>query len=79
MLKNNPVDKPIHYVGELGLEVELVLRNFLPRYTDAYVAHRVASAIEYLLRSPLKNGKQDIEKARYNLGQALDHLESQND
>ena len=71
---NNMVDKPNHYIGDLGLEVETVLRNFIPRYEDAYVAHRVASAIEYLLRSPLKNGTQDLEKASYNIQQALEHL-----
>ena len=67
------VDKPKHYIGELGLEVELVLRNFLPRYEDSYEAHRVGSAIEYILRSPFKNKTQDIEKAIYNLQQLLDH------
>ena len=74
---SNPdmVNKPNHYIGEYGLEVEDVLRNFIPRYTDPYVGHRVASAIEYLLRSPLKNGQQDIEKARKNLDQALGYME----
>ena len=66
------VHSPNHYIGEYGLEVEEVLRNFLPRYVDSYVAHRIGSAIEYLLRSPLKNGKQDLEKAKYNLEQALE-------
>ncbi|HKM45060.1 MAG TPA: DUF3310 domain-containing protein [Dysgonamonadaceae bacterium] len=72
--ESNMVDKPNHYIGDLGLEVETVLRNFIPRYEDAYVAHRVASAIEYLLRSPLKNGTQDLEKASYNIQQALEHI-----
>lgn len=71
----NTVDKPKHYIGDHGLEVEDVLRNFIPRYENPYVAHRIASAIEYLLRSPLKNGKEDIEKARYNLTQALMYIE----
>ncbi len=57
------INKPKHYVGIGGLEVEEVLRNFIPRYVDAYQGHRVASAIEYLLRAPLKNEEQDIEKA----------------
>ena len=69
------VNQPNHYIGEYGLEVEDVLRNFIPRYTDPYVGHRIASAIEYLLRSPLKNGQQDIEKARKNLDQALVYME----
>ena len=28
------VNKPNHYIGEHGLEVEEVLRNFLTRYTN---------------------------------------------
>ena len=75
---NDVVKQPSHYIGEQGLEVEEVLRNFIPRYENAYVAHRVGSAIEYLLRSPLKNGKQDLEKARYNLDQAINHIEGEN-
>ena len=73
--KEDIVKQPNHYIGDNGLEVEEVLRNFIPRYENAYVAHRVASAIEYLLRSPLKNGRQDLEKARYNIEQALQHLD----
>ena len=65
------VKQPNHYIGEYGLEVEEILRNFLPRYENSYVAHRIGSAIEYLLRAPLKNGKQDLEKAKYNIEQAL--------
>lgn len=69
------VNQPNHYIGEYGLEVEDVLRNFIPRYTDPYVGHRIASAIEYLLRSPLKNRRQDIEKAGKNIQQALAYLD----
>lgn len=72
---NNAVNKPNHYIGDYGLEVEEILQNFMGRYEDSYVAHRVASTIEYLLRSPLKNGKQDIEKAQYNLKQALEYID----
>lgn len=72
--KPNMVDKPSHYIGINGLEVEEVLRNFIPKIKDPYVAHRVASAIEYLLRHPEKNGNQDIEKAGKNLDQALEYI-----
>lgn len=65
------VRKPKHYVGEQGLEVETVLQNFIPRYENSYVGHRVSSAIEYLLRAPLKNGKEDIAKAKENIEQIL--------
>ena len=73
--QSDPVNQPNHYIGEYGLEVEDVLRNFIPRYTDPYVGHRIASAIEYLLRSPLKNRRQDIEKAGKNIQQALAYLD----
>ena len=66
---NDIISKPSHYIGINGLEVEQILAEFLPRFTDGYEAHRVGSAIEYLLRSPLKNGDQDIEKAGQNIEQ----------
>lgn len=70
---NDIISKPSHYIGINGLEVEEVTQNFLPRYTDGYVSHRVGSAIEYLLRAPLKNGLEDIEKAKENLQQIIDY------
>ena len=69
---NDKVNSPKHYIGEKGLEVEEVLRQFLPRYQNAYVAHRIGSAMEYLLRSPLKNGKEDLKKAIKNIELALE-------
>ncbi|MEG0552033.1 MAG: DUF3310 domain-containing protein [Carnobacterium sp.] len=66
---NDIISKPSHYIGINGLEVEQILAEFLPRFTDGYEAHRVGSAIEYLLRSPLKNGEEDIEKAGQNIEQ----------
>lgn len=41
----NTVNKPSHYIGVNGMEVEEVLQNFLPKYKDPYVSHRVGSAI----------------------------------
>lgn len=70
----NNVEKPRHYQGILGLMVETVLRNFIPRYKNTYIAHRVGSAVEYLLRAPLKNGVEDIKKAHRNLGMLLEEL-----
>ena len=74
-LINDTVNKPNHYIGINGIEVEEVLVGFIPRYEDSYVAHRVSSAIEYLLRSPLKNGLEDLKKAHKNIGQALEYLD----
>ena len=72
------VNKPKHYVGVQNLEVETVLENFLPKITDGYVAHRIGSAIEYILRHPEKNGRQDLEKAKKNLEQIFSYLEETN-
>ena len=77
--QSDPVNKPNHYVGIQGLEVETVLQNFIPRYTDSYEAHRIASAIEYLLRSPLKNGTEDVKKAKKNIEQVLSYRETLNE
>lgn len=74
--QTNNITKPSHYIGIHGLEVEEVTRNFLPRYTDGYVSHRVGSALEYLLRSPLKNELEDIKKAKRNLEQVIAYEES---
>lgn len=73
--ENDMVNTPKHYLGLEGLEVEDVLMNFIPKYDDGYVAHRVSSAIEYLLRAPEKNGIEDIKKAKKNLEQALRHIQ----
>jgi len=70
---SNNITKPNHYIGIHGLEVEEVTQNFLPRYTDGYVSHRIGSAIEYLLRAPLKNGIEDIKKAKENLEQIIEY------
>ena len=69
------VDKPRHYIGDTGIEVNEVLKDFLPRYRDAFVAAKVADAIEYLLRAPFKNGTEDIAKAQKCLEVANDYIE----
>ena len=71
------VNKPKHYIGVHGLEVETVLENFLPKITDGYVAHRIGSAIEYILRHPEKNGRQDLEKAKKNLEQVFSYWDEE--
>lgn len=72
---NDIISKPSHYIGINGLEVEQILAEFLPKIEDSYVAHRVGSAIEYLLRSSEKNGMQDVEKAGQNIEQIKRYLD----
>ena len=59
------VKHPLHYRGEHGLEVREVHKNFVPKYTKygGIVASDVKDAIKYILRAPLKNGVEDIDKA----------------
>lgn len=59
------VKHPSHYQGEHGLEAREVHENFVPKYTKygGIVASDVKDAIKYILRAPLKNGVQDIDKA----------------
>lgn len=73
--KTETVNKPSHYIGVNGMEVEEVLREFLPKIKDGYVAHRVGSAVEYLLRHPEKNKEEDILKAGQNIKQITDYNE----
>lgn len=68
---NDIISKPSHYIGINGLEVEQILAEFLPKIEDSYVAHRIGSAIEYLLRSSSKNGDEDIKKAGQNIEQII--------
>lgn len=77
-LTKDMVNSPHHYIGDQGLEVESVLFNFIPRYKDGYVAHRISSATEYILRAPLKNKIEDLKKAKKNIEQALEYLEQTN-
>jgi len=78
--QNNPqidvVTKPSHYIGINGLEVEQILEEFLPKIEDSYVAHRIGSAVEYILRAYSKNNLQDIKKAKRNLEQVIAYEES---
>lgn len=67
----NTVNKPSHYIGVNGMEVEEVLQNFLPKINDGYTAHRLGSAVEYILRSSEKNGLEDLKKAKRNLEQVI--------
>lgn len=71
----NTVNKPSHYIGVNGMEVEEVLQNFIPKYKNSYTGHRVSSAVEYLLRAPDKNGLEDLKKARANLDQVINYEE----
>ena len=62
------VNHPEHY--NYG-EIEII--DFIDQVSEHYnpvVAVHIANAIKYLSRAPHKNGKEDIEKARWYIERA---------
>lgn len=63
------VNKPKHYKGAHGLEVQEIIENFVP---DPYSAH-FKDAVKYLLRHMNKGKpKQDLEKCRYYVNKMIE-------
>ncbi|MCJ1774666.1 DUF3310 domain-containing protein [Mammaliicoccus sciuri] len=71
---HDPVNKPSHYM--LGdIEVKDIIAIVADKYHKGSVAHNVASALEYQMRAPGKNGLEDIKKARKCLDFAIENWE----
>ena len=71
---HDPVNKPSHYM--LGdIEVKDIIAIVADKYHKGSVAHNVASALEYQMRAPGKNGLDDIKKARKCLDFAIENWE----
>lgn len=71
---HGPVNKLSHYM--LGdIEVEDIIAIVADKYHKGSVAHNVASALEYQMRAPEKNGLEDIKKARKCLDFAIENWE----
>lgn len=69
----DPVNHPDHY--NYG-EIEII--DFIDQVSEHYtpvVAVHIANAIKYLSRAPHKNGKEDIEKARWYIERAYQKWE----
>lgn len=76
-LVGDQVKHPNHYQGTQGLEVIDIMKNFLPKYQDGYVAGMIKDVIKYILRAPSKdNLLQDLKKAREYLNFAIEYLEA---
>ena len=66
--RKDNVNSPSHY--NYG-EIEVI--DFIEQVTQHYnpnVAYHIGNAIKYLARSPHKNGKEDVEKARWYIERA---------
>lgn len=67
---NDTVNHPSHY--NYG-EIEII--DFIEQVTQHYnpnVAYHIGNAIKYLARSPHKNGKEDVAKAKWYIERAYD-------
>lgn len=69
--RNDTVNHPSHY--NYG-DIEVI--NFIEQVTKHYnpnVAYHIGNAIKYLARSPHKNGKEDVAKAKWYIERAYDN------
>lgn len=72
-LPDDKVNHPSHY--NYG-DIEVI--DFIEQVTKHYnsdVAYHIGNAIKYLARSPHKNGKEDIAKAKWYIERAYEKLE----
>lgn len=70
-IKNDTVNHPAHY--NYG-EIEII--DFIEQVTQHYnanVAYHIGNAIKYLARSPHKNGKEDVAKAKWYIERAFEN------
>lgn len=68
---NDTVNHPSHY--NYG-DIEVI--DFIEQVTQHYnanVAYHIGNAIKYLVRSPHKNGKEDIAKAKWYIERAFEN------
>lgn len=69
--RNDTVNHPSHY--NYG-DIEVI--NFIEQVTKHYnpnVAYHIGNAIKYLARSPHKNGKEDVAKAKWYIERAFEY------
>lgn len=69
--RKDAVNHPSHY--NYG-DIEVI--DFIEQVTKHYnpnVAYHIGNAIKYLARSPHKNGKEDIEKAKWYIERAFEY------
>ena len=70
--RKDNVNSPSHYM--LGShEVKDIVSLVADKYHKGSVAHNIASALEYQMRAPEKNGLEDIKKARKCLDFAIEN------
>jgi hypothetical protein len=74
--KDKMVSHPDHYQSKSGLEVIDVIEAFTADL-KGIEATDTGNVIKYICRWKHKNGKQDLEKAKWYLQHLIDHIESE--
>lgn len=67
----DPVARPAHYQSEGGLEAIDVIKAFVPDPHSYYMGN----VLKYVMRHLQKNGKQDLEKAKWYLTVMIEEYE----
>lgn len=71
---NTPVDHPLHYQSDKGVEVIDVMEAFTEGL-EGIEAVDTAQIIKYICRWKKKNGKEDLEKAEWYLQHLINRIE----
>lgn len=69
---NDPVARPAHYQSEDGIEAIDVIKAFVPDPHSYYMGN----VLKYVMRHLQKNGKQDLEKARWYLDEMIEEYDA---
>lgn len=68
---SDPVNHPAHYTNG-GIECIDAIASALSAHTDPMDAFLTGQVLKYMWRWPLKNGKEDLEKARFYLNRLIE-------
>lgn len=68
----DPVARPAHYQSEDGIEAIDVIKAFVPDPHSYYMGN----VLKYVMRHLQKNGKQDLEKARWYLDEMIEEYDA---
>ncbi|MBR1616319.1 MAG: DUF3310 domain-containing protein [Treponema sp.] len=71
---SDPANHPAHYTAG-GIECIDAIGAALTSQKDPMEAWLTGQILKYLWRWPMKNGKQDLEKARFYLDRLIQHVE----
>jgi hypothetical protein len=72
---NDPVQHPAHYTAG-GIECIDAIKAALTCHKDPIAAWLTGQIIKYMWRWPLKNGLEDLRKAKFYLDRLIEHTQT---